>query len=411
LHSQRKRHQSADFRRYSEKEIDFPQLRRNSTTDAYSSHYRCKEYNEARPKKESYLRKRKLCTDHDSDGRSRHVDNVKMRKVVDEKQNIKLAGSGHSNSVSKDVKGSGKVESEVKKERPFNSKVQGAVECSIVKTTATGIDHTDATSDLAEQRHSSLVKVADQTETVVRHEPGKGCNIEESRALLDVNEKICGVGSGEILDKGVAAYKAQSISSKKVSVLTSEKEPHSYQRELMSVVNTVTAGVNTKEKSYCKNSEAEHHPDSKPLVANNEEVESHEDSLGSGIQTRQGRKCVGITEGTKSSTTRKLNKETKESDHKLRKSNTLLTHNDDDANGCGNAEQSSVSCLKPNYDQKNAVQNHTGKGGGVAACKAKVTDVGKTEGQSLGESKPAGESRILGELANGEHSRYYPYIK
>jgi hypothetical protein len=345
-----------------------------------------------------------------------------MRKVADEKQDIKSVVSVPiSKSVFEDLKGSEEVESEVEKERPCSSKVHDSVAYSVTKTVVTGEGHTGGTSDLGEETLSSAVKGTDQTETMVPHESSKDCNIEESGVLLDVDGKVCGDGSREIFEKGVTAYKPQSVSSEERRVLTSKKIPsleddeyHSSQRELKSVVIRVTAEANPEGKRR----EAEHHSHSESSCVRYDEVspvqqetketgdspvESHGDFLDSSIQTSQDRKCTGTDEETKGSASRKLSKEAEKSEHEIRKSHTLLTDfKDDGVNGCEKAEHSSVSYHKPNsYHKENALQNRTGSGVGVADCKGKVTEVGKTLGQSLGESKLADETQTLGELADG----------
>jgi hypothetical protein len=340
-----------------------------------------------------------------------------MRKVVDEKQDIKsVVPVPVSNSVPEDLKGSEKVESEVEKERPSSSKVHDSVACSVTNTIVTGVGHTGGTSGLGEETRSSAVKGTDQTETVVPHESSKDCDIEESGALLEADGKVCGSGSREIFEKGMTAHKPQSVSreerrvltSRKVSSLEEDDEHHSSQR--------VTAEVNPEGKGK----EAEHHSGSESCVRCDEvspvqqetketgdsAVESHGDFFGSHIHTSQDRKCTGIDEETKGSASRKLSKEAEKSEHEIRKSHTLITDfKRDGVNGFEKAEHSSVSCHQSNNCHKeNAaqnLQNRTDSGGGVADCKGKVTEVGKTLVQSLGEPKQADETPILGELADG----------
>jgi hypothetical protein len=177
-----------------------------------------------------------------------------MRKVVDEKQDIKSVSVPISNYISEDLKGSEKVGSEVEKERPCSSKVHDPFACSAMKTVVTGVCHPGGSSGLSEETHSSAVKGTDQMETVVPHESSKDCNIEESGTLLDVTGKVCGSGNGKIYEKGITAYKALSVSREGGRVLTSRKissleddEHHSSQRELMSAVNRVTTEVNPEE--------------------------------------------------------------------------------------------------------------------------------------------------------------------
>jgi hypothetical protein len=384
-------------------------------------------------RKELYRRKRKMYSDHDSDGRRHNVCDRKMRRVEDEKQNIKSVISRPVNNLISELKDNKKVESEVEKERLSSSKVNDSVACSGIKTNVTGMACTSETSNLGEQTHSSAVKGTDRTETVVPYESVKDCNIKEkeSEALIDVNGKVGDSGNERVQEEGVTAYKVQSFSTDGGKVLTSRKrsgieedEHHSFQRELISVVNRVTAEVNPeknaleKDKSYCVISEAEHHSDSKPKVVSNEEVspvrqetketsdasnESHGNFLGNHIQTRHcltGRNCTD-DEGTKDSASRTLSKKAETSEHETRKSHTLSTDfNDNGVNVCEKAEYSSVSSHKCGIHEENAsVQYHTGSGGGVAGSKTRMAEVGKTVGESLGESKHADKSGILGELA------------
>jgi hypothetical protein len=383
-------------------------------------------------RKEFYRRKRKIYPDHDSDGRKRNICDRKIQKV-DEKQTIKSSVSELvNNSISEDLKDSEKVGSEMEKERLRSSKVHDSVACLGIETNVTGIVCTSDTSDVGEQTHSSTVKGTDQTETVVPYESGEDCSIKEkeSRALIEESGKVSDSGSGEVLEEGVTAYKAQSISRGGGSVLISNKssrieedEHHSSQRELIAVVNRVTTEANSeqnaleKEEPHCVISEAEHHPDSKPSVVSNEEVssvqqetketsdtsnESHSDFLGNSIQTSQDRNYTDIDEETKGSASRKLSKKAEKSEHEIRTFQIVSTDfNDDGVNKCDKAKYLSVSCHNAGYHKENAsVQNHTGSGGGVVDCKTKVIEVGKTVGQSLGESKHADETQILGELAS-----------
>ncbi|PNF33983.1 hypothetical protein B7P43_G04665, partial [Cryptotermes secundus] len=283
-------------------------------------------------RKDFYRRKRKIYPDHDSDGRRWNVCDRKMQKV--EKQNIKSSVSEPINNIiSEDSKDSEKVGSEVEKERLSSSKVHDSVACSGIKTDVTDVVRTSETSDVDEQTHSSTVN--DQTETVVPYESGKDCDTKgkESRALIEENGKVCDNGNGEVLEEGVTAYKAQSISIEGGSVVinrnsssTEEDEDHSSQREVIAVVNRVTTEVNSeqntleKEEPHCVTSEAEHHSNSTPSITN-EEVssvqqetketsdasnESHGDFLGNSIQTSQDGNYTDIDEGTKDSASRKL---------------------------------------------------------------------------------------------------------
>jgi hypothetical protein len=429
FHWQSKQCQSADSRRYSERENHYQQPPRYGISDAYSYRYICREDNTDRHRrKEFYRRKRKIYPYDDSDRRRQNVCDRKMQKVVDEKQNIKSSVFGPINNfISEDLKDSEKVGSEVEKERLSSSKVHDSVACLDIKTNVTGTVCTSETSNVDEQTHGSTVKGTDQTETVLPYESGKDCNIKEreSGTLIDV--------SGKVLEKGVIAYKEQSVSREGGRVLISgkkssieEDEHHSSERELMSVVNSVTTEVNPeesaleKEEPYCVISEAEHHSDSKSLVFSNEEVssvqqetketsdaldESHGDFHGNSIQTCQDRNCTDNDEGTERGASRKLSKKAEKSEHEIRKSHKVAADfNNDDDNGCEKAKHSSVSCHKENA----SVQNHAGSGSGVADCKTKVTEVGKTVGQSLGESKPADETQILGELAGGGTHSLWP---
>ncbi|XP_023707236.1 uncharacterized protein LOC111864313 isoform X2 [Cryptotermes secundus] len=424
VHWQSRSFQYADSRRYSERENHYHQPSRYGTCDAYSYRYRCRENNVDRHmRKDFYRRKRKIYPDHDSDGRRWNVCDRKMQKV--EKQNIKSSVSEPINNIiSEDSKDSEKVGSEVEKERLSSSKVHDSVACSGIKTDVTDVVRTSETSDVDEQTHSSTVN--DQTETVVPYESGKDCDTKgkESRALIEENGKVCDNGNGEVLEEGVTAYKAQSISIEGGSVVinrnsssTEEDEDHSSQREVIAVVNRVTTEVNSeqntleKEEPHCVTSEAEHHSNSTPSITN-EEVssvqqetketsdasnESHGDFLGNSIQTSQDGNYTDIDEGTKDSASRKLSKKAEKSEHEIRKSQTVSTDfNDDSVNACEKAKYPSVSCNNPHYHKETAsVQNHTCRGSGVVDCKTKVTEVGKTPGQSLGESEHTDETQIL----------------
>lgn len=374
-------------------------------------------------RKEFYRRKRKIYPDHDSDGRRRKVCDRKVQKV-DEKQNIKSSVSEHINNfISEDVKESEKVGSEVEKERLSSSKVHDSVACLGIKTNVTGMVCTSETSKLGEQTHSSTVKGTNWTERMVLNESGKDCDIKEkeSRTLIEENGKVCDSGGGEVLEEGVTAYQAQSVSRGGGNVLISRKscsieedEHHSSQREQITTEVNPEQNALEKEEPHCVISEAEHHPDSKPSVVSNEEVssvqqetketsevsnESHGDFLGNSIQTSQDRNYTDINEGTKCSASRKLSKKAEKSEHEIRKAQTVSTDsNDDGVNGCEEAKYPSVSCHNPGYHMENAsIQNHTGSGGGVVDCKPTVVEAGETVGQSLGESEHADETQILGE--------------
>jgi hypothetical protein len=130
--------------------------------------------------------------------------------------------------------------------------------------------------------------------------------------------------------------------------------------------------------------------------------DSDGDSCGKSVSCSQcltGTSSNNSAEGTESSECRKLNIVTKSGESEVGK--VHMSEDDSDcALGHEKANFPSVSHFQSGYRKGNAsITSCPSSGDKVGSSKTKVMGVGKTEDQTLAESKPTEKSQILGELA------------
>jgi hypothetical protein len=376
-------------------------------------------------KKEVCDRKRKIYSNHDSNGRRCHGFDGKMQKIVHEKPKTASSVPRPNRSLKcKNLKDSDNIECDVRREKYPSLQGHGLATCSGMKTNVTGSADTSGTSDLGKQTHTSTVKGTDRTLPVRRLscESGKDCCVKGNlfRVLSAVNREVVKSATVQEEEERVAPYKVQSACTEKGKVprssnksLSTQENEHCFtQKDFISAVNRVEVEVNPQESvvkqenHLCVISEIVHHADSNMSAFTGKRVfpveqKTEETSGASGSQCLTGRICIDSAEGTKSSGCRKLNEMAKTGAHDVQ---TLHRLSKDANEGCAmgheKANCSVVSHLESGYLKENAsVPSHTSSGDEVGCSKIKVTGVGKTVDQTSTESKHAGKSQILGKLA------------
>jgi hypothetical protein len=386
-------------------------------------------------RKEVYERKRKMCSNHDSNGRRWHGFDGKMQKLFHEKPKTESSVPIPLRSLKcKNLKDSDHVECDMKREEHPSLQDHDSATCSGMKTNVTGLTNASGTSGLGKQMHTSTVKGTDRmlSERRLSCESGKDCVKENLPGLLIAVKREVVESASVQEEEGVAPCKVLSACTEEgkvrrssdKSVSTQENEDCFTQRDFISSVNRVEVELNPQ-KSIVKQedhfymfSKTVHHADSNMSAVTESRVfpveqKTYETSDASrysdgnscsksvsGSQCLTGRISTDSAQGTKSSESRKLDKIAKMGEHEVQKLHTSKDTSDDCAMGHEKANCSGISHLESGYFKENAsVRSHTSSGDEIGSSKIKVTGLEKTEGQTSAESKHAEKSQILGELA------------